>query len=113
MEYEIGKRLRVARKKLGKTQAVFAHEIGLSDVTISTTESGKTPLTEANSKLICLYYGINDKWLLDGKGEMFIRPLQSTTEEALLLDMFCRLSPEMRTFVLKKVRELLEEDREK
>jgi transcriptional regulator with XRE-family HTH domain len=113
MEYEIGKRLRAARKRLGKTQAAFAHEIGLSDVTISTTESGKTPLTEANSKLICLYYGINDQWLLDGDGEMFTRPLQSTGEEALLLDMFCRLSPEMRAFILKKVRELLKEDKEK
>jgi transcriptional regulator with XRE-family HTH domain len=89
MEYEIGIRLREARKKLGLTQSTFASKIGVSDATVSTTESGKTPLTEANLRLICLTFGINEQWLRTAEGEMFDVRAPNETE---LLECFRRLS---------------------
>jgi transcriptional regulator with XRE-family HTH domain len=95
MEYEIGIRLREVRKKLNLTQMRFGKKIGVSDVTISTTESGKTPLTEANIKLICLTFNINETWLRTGQGTMF-NEISSNPEESEVLGIFERLSPEGR-----------------
>ena len=95
MRYEIGIRLREVRKKLNLTQMGFGKKIGVSDVTISTTESGKTPLTEANIKLICLTFNINEIWLRTGQGTMF-NEISSSLEESEMLCIFEQLSPEGR-----------------
>jgi transcriptional regulator with XRE-family HTH domain len=98
MEYDIGIRLRAARKKLGLTQSTFAEKIGVSDATVSTTESGKTPLTEANLRLICLTFGLNEEWLRHGTGEMFDA---HSPNEAELLECFRKLSSAGQRLVLE------------
>jgi transcriptional regulator with XRE-family HTH domain len=108
MDNLIGDRLRKVREKLEKSQVAFAKEIGVSSVTISTTESGKTPLTKANTKLICLTFNINEEWLLTGKGEMFKSGHVPGEDE--LIEAFRQLSPEGRRMTLDYLHVILKNE---
>lgn len=110
MEYEIGIRLREARKKLSLTQMEFGKKIGVSDVTISTTESGKTPLTEANIKLICLTFNLNENWLRTGVGQM-LNETTNNPEELSMIQLFDQLSPEGRKMANEYLQFLLKNER--
>jgi transcriptional regulator with XRE-family HTH domain len=85
----IGERVYIIRKHNKLTQTEFAHKLGLTHATISATEAGKVPITEANLRLICLTFGINEDWLRIGTGEIFA---VGGKEEQMLLDVFRRLS---------------------
>jgi len=109
----MNKRLREVRKTLKINQSDFAAKIGMAQSGYSQVETGENTLTEQNIKLICLIYNVNEKWLRTGKGEMFNTASKpKDDDEKKLLEMFRRLSPEMRTFVLQKVQECLRLDRE-
>jgi transcriptional regulator with XRE-family HTH domain len=106
-------RLRELRKALKMTQAEFAAKLEMVQNSYSKIETGENSLTEKNIFLICLIFGVNESWLRNGKGEMFDRASKpKNDEEKKLIEMFRRLSPEMRTFVLQKTRECLRIDRE-
>jgi transcriptional regulator with XRE-family HTH domain len=85
----IGERVYIIRKYNKLTQTEFGHKMGLTHATISATEAGKVPLTEANLLLICLTFGIREEWLRYGTGEMFVTEEQ---QEHILLDVFRHLS---------------------
>jgi transcriptional regulator with XRE-family HTH domain len=51
--------------------AEFGEKLGLTYSAISAIEIGKNPPTDANIKLICLTYGVNEDWIRSGNGEMF------------------------------------------
>jgi len=107
----INNRLKEIRKSLKISQSDFASKIGLAQSGYSQIETGENTLTEQNIKLICLIYNVNESWLRSGKGEMFNHNAKPKDEdEKRLLDMFRCLSPEMRVFVLKKVKECLRLD---
>jgi transcriptional regulator with XRE-family HTH domain len=109
----MNKRIKEVRKSLEMNQSQFAAQIGMAQSGYSQIETGENTLTEQNIKLICLIFGVNESWLRGGKGEMFdpvSRP--KNEEEKKLIEMFRRLSPEMRAFVLRKIRECLRLDRE-
>jgi transcriptional regulator with XRE-family HTH domain len=106
-------RLRELRKELKMTQAEFAAKLEMVQNSYSKIETGENSLTEKNISLICLIFGVNEAWLRGGKGEMFDPVLKpKSDEEKKLIEMFRRLSPEMRAFVLQKIRECLRIDRE-
>ena len=65
-------RLKLLRKKLGKTQTEFGAAIGLKQRTISEIESGSANLTERNFNSICDKFNVNPEWLRHGTGEMFL-----------------------------------------
>lgn len=68
----IGDRIKLLRKTLDMSMEKFGEKIGLSKTTISRIESGDSPLTEKNIKLICSIYKVDYFWLTEGIGEMFI-----------------------------------------
>jgi transcriptional regulator with XRE-family HTH domain len=106
-------RLWELRKTLKMTQAEFAAKLEMAQNSYSKIETGENSLTEKNIFLICLIFGVNESWLRGGKGEMFDPVLKpKNDEEKKLIEMFRRLSPEMRAFVLRKIRECLRLDRE-
>lgn len=110
---KINKRLKESRKALKINQTEFAVKIGMAQSGYSQVETGENTLTEQNLKLICLTYNINESWLRTGKGEMFNTVTKpKSDEEKTLLEMFRKLSPEMRMFVLKKIQECLRIDQE-
>ena len=67
-----GERVKEIRKAKGLTLEKFGDKIGLKKNSISQIENGKNELTEANSKAICREYNVNEEWLKNETGEMFL-----------------------------------------
>jgi transcriptional regulator with XRE-family HTH domain len=109
MDAEIGARLRQLRKRLQLSQAAFGQKLGVSSVTISTSESGKRKLTPANIKLICLMYHINERWLCTGEGPI-VNAFQDCIIPGLddLIETFKLLNPIHRKMALGHAHYLLD-----
>jgi len=109
----MNKRLLELRKALKMNQTEFADKLGMAQTSYSKMETGENSITEKNISLICLVYGINESWLRSGKGDMFDTANKPKNEdEEKLLEMFRFLTPEMREFVLCKLKECLRLDQE-
>jgi transcriptional regulator with XRE-family HTH domain len=67
---EIGKRIRKIRNLEGETQVNFGRRLQVDRGHISNVETGKAKPSAALIKLICMEYGINELWLLNGEGDM-------------------------------------------
>lgn len=65
-------RMKLLRKTLDLSMEKFGEKIGLTKASISKIESGATPLTKKNIKLICSVYSVDYFWLTEGEGEMFL-----------------------------------------
>ena len=66
-----GFRLRKLRKKLKKTQQVFADELGVSGSTLSRYEKNMRGPDVYFYKLLRMKTGVDLTWLLTGEGSMF------------------------------------------
>ena len=75
-------RFKELRKELRLTQEELAEKIGLSRSYINLIEMGKKIPAERTVKDICRTFNINESWLFDGKGEMFMPDLD---EEAVFV----------------------------
>lgn len=53
------------------TQAEFAVKIFMSASHLAGIEGASKELNERNIYLMCIRFGVNKKWLIEGKGEMF------------------------------------------
>jgi transcriptional regulator with XRE-family HTH domain len=104
---ELKERFIAIRKKEDINQGEFAERIGLKQGSLSEIENGKEPLSERIKKLICLEFGINEDWLLTGKGEM-LQPREISPEGKQLLKVFDKLEPEGKKEVKKYADERLE-----
>lgn len=69
-----GERVREVRKSLRLTLEKFGDRIGLKKNSLSQIENGKNELTEGNALAICREFNVNEKWLKDGDGSMFVQP---------------------------------------
>ena len=67
-ECAICDRLRLAREKLGLTQAEFARQIGLTRESLINYEYRKAPLKCGFALRLCRQFLINEKWLATGEG---------------------------------------------
>ena len=65
-------RLKQIRKSLNLTQQEFADRLNVSRNTVATYEIGKSNPSDAAVMLICREFKINETWLRNGIGEMFI-----------------------------------------
>ena len=101
-------RIKTLRKRLNLNQAEFGQKIGLKNGAISWMEKEGNTITKQNIKIICDTFNVNEKWLLNGEGEMF-RPadepdildrlqqeLKLTSQEMEIIRTFVELSPEQR-----------------
>lgn len=103
-----GERVKEVRKSNNLTMEKFGVRLGVTKTAISLIESGKNNLTDANIKLICTEFGINEKWLRTGEGDMTIETtqeerfatniakLQRTDDETIIkwVDAIAETSPE-------------------
>lgn len=97
-------RLRTLRKELGLNQADFAKRIGLSQSTLAMLEAGKRNFNEKHLKLVCSAFGVQERWLRAGEGEMFA----ASPFEGEFLSLFGELRPESQRYLLTMARELVE-----
>lgn len=65
-------RIKSLRKKLNLTQEEFGKRLGMKKNSISQIENGVNSLTEQLLVSICREFGINENWLRNGDGEMFV-----------------------------------------
>jgi transcriptional regulator with XRE-family HTH domain len=93
MDESISKRIAALREKLKLNKAQFAERIGITGQFVSMVESGKSKFTEANIRLICFTFKVNEEWLREGKGEMMNAEALLCEKEGRLLELFRRLSP--------------------
>ena len=73
------KRIKEARQALGLTQAQFGARIGIKGNTVTGYEKGLRTPSEAMITSICREFGISERWLRTGEGEM--QPPISEDEE--------------------------------
>lgn len=81
----MNERIKKLRKTLGLTLEKFGERLGVTKVAISLIENGKNSLTDQMFKSICREFNVNEEWLRDGSGEMFIIPEDETA--ALVSDL--------------------------
>ena len=87
-------RITKIRKDHELTMEKFGKRLGVTKTAISLIESGKNNLTDANVMSICREFGINEKWLRTGEGDMYYTPddryavnvakLQRTDDETII-----------------------------
>ena len=75
----MNERLIKLRKFLHITQQEFANRLNISRSTIATYEVGKSNPSDAAVMLICREFNVNEEWLRNGTGEMFL-PTNRYTE---------------------------------
>lgn len=65
-------RIKQIRKALDLTQQKFAEKIGVKQNTVAQYEMGRNIPIDSVISLICREFNVNEQWLRDGTGEMFI-----------------------------------------
>ena len=65
-------RIRKLRKHLDLTQREFGERIGVKGNTIAQYEMGRNEPIDAVISLICREFNVNEEWLRNGTGEMFV-----------------------------------------
>ena len=65
-------RIKKIRKELDLTQQAFANKLGVKRDNIAGYETGKRNPSDEVISLICRDFNVNETWLREGTGEMFI-----------------------------------------
>ena len=69
----IGERIKHLRKNLLRlNQTAFSERIALSQSQLASLELNKYGVTDKNIKLICSEFGVVEKWLRSGEGNIFV-----------------------------------------
>lgn len=68
----MNERIKKLRKTLDLTQQEFADRLGIKRNTVATYESGRNEPIDAVISLICREFNVNEEWLRNGTGEMFV-----------------------------------------
>jgi len=103
---EIGQRIYEIRKVLGLTQQKFAEDLKISQAHVAALEQNIRKIQERFIKLVCLTYGVNEKWLKTGSGPMFAQGDDYRLEE--VIRNFKKLDSLLQDYVLKQIRLALE-----
>lgn len=77
----MNKRITAIRKNANLNQQAFADKIGLTKNFVSLLETGNRAPSDRTVSDICREFGINEKWLRTGEGEM-IKPVNRDAEIA-------------------------------
>ena len=80
-------RIKEVRKAKSLTQEAFAERIGLKQNSIAQIEMARRIPSEQVIISICREFGVNECWLRNGEGEMFV----TLTREEELADMMSKL----------------------
>ena len=105
MSMTISKRIRHVRQTLNMSQVEFAKSIYISNGYIAELECEHRKVNDRIIHLISLTFGVNEKWLRTGEGDMFFR----TPGEKLqrLISLFNELPPKFQDYVVMQIEQLL------
>ncbi len=79
----ISNRVKEIRTNLGLNQSDFAEKIGIKQAGLSAIEKGIRNVTDRVISDICREFNVNEEWLRNGNGEMFIEPDTFSLDEYL------------------------------
>jgi len=107
---EIGDRLLIIRNMLGLSQDQIADRIGISRVLYNEYENGKSPISKKSVEKIKRTLNINDSWLLNNLGDMYISYPEQNPENQIAEEQSEEyLSDEM--FTRKAILDLIEQNK--
>lgn len=96
-------RLKELRKSVNLTQTEFADKLGLAQNSIASYESGRRTPNEAIVKSICREFNVNQDWLVNGNGSMFVE-LSREEEITKYITELVKDDDEMKEFQRKFIR---------
>ena len=101
----ISSRIRHIRKTLNMSQVEFAKAIYISNGYIAELECEHRRVNDRIIHLISLTFGVNEKWLKTGEGDMFYK----TPGEKLqrIVGLFNELPPKFQDYVMQQIEQLL------
>lgn len=101
----IGKRIKDLRQTLDMSQVEFAKAIYISNGYIAELECEHRKINERIIHLISLTFGVNEKWLKTGDGDMFF----NTQGEKLqrMVSLFNELPPKFQDYAMQQIEHLL------
>jgi transcriptional regulator with XRE-family HTH domain len=101
----ISSRIRRIRKTLNMSQVEFAKAIYISNGYIAELECEHRRVNDRIIHLISLTFGVNEKWLKNGEGDMFYK----TPGEKLqrMVGLFNELPPKFQDYVMQQIEQLL------
>lgn len=120
----MNERIRKLRRQLDLTQQEFADRLSVKRGAIANYEIGRNEPTDAVISLICREFNVNEEWLRNGTGEMFIEldkedqlmewagrvlASESSSFKKKFVRMLMSLSEDEWEFLERKARELVED----
>ena len=99
----LNSRLKELRKSVNLTQTEFADKLGLAQNSIASYESGRRTPNEAIVKSICREFNVNQDWLVNGNGSMFVE-LSREEEITKYIAELVKDDDEMKEFQRKFIR---------
>ena len=110
----IGERIKVLRKEKNLSMEGFGSVIGMGKSAVSRIENGVNGTTDQTIRSICREFGVNERWIRTGDGEMFEQTRASvldrlsteydlSREQRSVIEAFLDLDPQERDVILKYV----------
>lgn len=111
---ETRERIKEVRESLKLSGRQFAIQLGYNSSTLSTVESGKSPITDRLIVSICAKFHVNEQWLRTGNGEMFVpKEEPQLSREEIITDFIQTILEELseanRRIVLDAIEKLEQE----
>lgn len=119
----INERVKTLRKDKKLNQKQFAAALGLTQSGVSYMEQNGSTVSDASIKAICSVYNVNEEWLRDGTGPMYIQPQSFSLDEfvkqhgasQLELDIvkaYFELEPDLRRLLVQHFKDRIAADDE-
>jgi transcriptional regulator with XRE-family HTH domain len=103
----INQRIAALRHILKLTQNEFSRKICISGSFQASIELGKKKVNDRLIRLIVITYGVSEKWLRTGEGEIFEKDTSRNYKISEAVEIFKQLSPFFQDFVLEQIHKLL------
>lgn len=92
------------RKFLNLSQTDFGKQIGISKSSVSDIEIGRISISERTIISICSKFNVNEEWLKNGNGNMFLEYDKKHDE---FFSVFQNLKEPLQDFLIRTARDLL------
>lgn len=107
----IGERINTLRKDvLHLTLEQFGDRIGVTKMTISRLENGVNSVTDQMFRSICREFHVNEEWLRDGTGDMFVQRSRNQVIAEFLNEVMEDVEPSFRKRFIEALSVLDESD---
>lgn len=108
----INERIKYFRKEKKLNQKQLAEMLGITQSGVSYMEQNGSTVADSSIKTICSVYGLNEEWLRNGTGPMYIEPdvfslddfckqHEATPQELEAIKAYFELPPDIRKYLIK------------